>query len=365
MQNHTSTPDSKACLIETFESNMDFSPSTDLIRKPIIPAFHTQAMRMASGSENILLLDLDNTLTDTRRWFASFILEATSELADALGACPKVVNSLYAEVASATTLHEYAYVVEAICSRLRMQQSLSYKAIAEISHQFWNRFAREHEKIELYDGVIATLTEIRSRFKELKIVILTDSPEWVALERLAITGILPLVDGVVAIRTDDPKLRQRGYRECIKIARQRVDAKQSKVDKKHLLLNASIPAAFAKPSSAGIELIARKFGAVNGQLIICGDKDTKEGQAAAQWRKRRHLLNMPESRIHYVRANYGNHDLHHETYAELARHIPSLSGSKSKNTPAVPLLSSIERFDHLLHVLAEALSDRDRKPAVA
>lgn len=325
---------------------------------------NTTALRNASD-ENILLLDLDNTLTDTRRWFADFILGATAELASAMRAPTSLINNLFAEVATTTTLHEYGFAVEEIACRLKLHRSLSYKKIEEMSEQFWQSFAAAHQKIEVYEGVHETLAQIRSQHKDLKIVVLTDSPEWVALERLSLTGLLPLVHGLVAIRTEDPKLRQRGYRDCIKSARRRIEAAQEKANKQHLLLNMSIPSTFAKPSSAGIELIAKRLGVVSGQIIICGDKDSKEGLAAAHWRKKSHLHANYDRPIHFVRANYGNHDLDHSRYLELASHIPSLSGSKSKDIPAVPVLSSLDRFEQLNVVIADTLVSTRRRHAVA
>jgi|GEM_PF-675319 len=349
-RNHRATSP-KACLIEAREDSFIFPTSTTALRK--------------TEGENILLLDLDNTLTDTRRWFADFILDATAELASAMQAPSSLINSLFAEVASATTLHEYGFAVEEIACRLKLHRSLSYKKIEALSEQFWQSFAIAHQKIEVYQGVHDTLAQIRAQHKELKIVILTDSPEWVALERLSLTNLLPLVDGVVAIRTEDPKVRQRGYRDCIKNTRRRIELGQEKINKQHLLLNMSIPSTIAKPSAGGIELIAKRLGVVSGQIIICGDKDTKEGLAAAQWRKRQQLHGHVDIPIHFVRANYGNHDLDHSRYLELASHIPSLSSGKGKNTPAVPVLSSLYRFEQLNDVLADTLVSSTRRHAVA
>jgi hypothetical protein len=140
---------------------------------------------------------------------------------------------------------------------------------------------------------------------------------------------------------------------------------QEKINKQHLLLNMSVPSAFAKPSAGGIELIAKRLGVVSGQIIICGDKDTKEGLAAAQWRKKQQLHGHVDRPIHFVRANYGNHDLDHSRYLELASHIPSLSSGKGKDTPAVPVLSSLDRFDQLNDVLADTLVTSSRRHAVA
>lgn len=366
MQSNYRTPNpkacSKACSIETYDGSL-YRPANSF-RSRVLPKIHMHPQRSPNG-EQVLLLDLDNTLTDTRRWFADFILDATAELAHHLNASESVINNLYAEVALATTLHEYAFIVEAICSRLNLQKLLTYETIRAAARQFWRRFASEHEKIQLYDGVRETLGQMRVQFKDLKIIILTDSPEWVALERLSITGILPLVDGVVAIRTEEPRLRHEGYRDCLQETRRRVDAIQDKINKRHLMLNLSMPASFAKPSSAGVELIAKRLGLASGQIIICGDKDTKEGQAAHQFRKRQRLSGAPENQIDFVRADYGSHDLHHSRYASLAKQIRSLSGSQSVDSAPVAVSGAIGRFDQLPAALSELLSAAECKDNAA
>jgi phosphoglycolate phosphatase-like HAD superfamily hydrolase len=321
--------------------------------------------RRQSGadSNHILILDLDNTLTDTRSWFADFILESTAELASAFMTDTSIVNTIYAEVASTTTLHEYAFAVEAISSKLSLQRSLSFKTIEAAAEKFWQRFAQAHPKINLYDGVIETLKRLRAHTPDLKMIILTDSPEWVALQRLSITGILPLVDGVVAIKTEEPSLRHQGYRGCIEATRQRIEAAMANEKTEHLILNLALPAKFAKPSSAGIELIRSRLGAMPGQLIICGDKDSKEGKAAAHWRKRQEQMGTNENPIHFIRANYGNHDLNHPRYAELSKQISSLaSPAECKKAPEIvpieklaTVTSSIERFEQLPALLNEIL----------
>ncbi|MFA7337530.1 MAG: HAD hydrolase-like protein [Candidatus Obscuribacterales bacterium] len=351
MQRNYRATSPKACLIDAREESFSLPSNATTLRN--------------RNGDNLLLLDLDNTLTDTRRWFADFILDATADLASAMRAPASVINNLFAEVARATTLHEYGFAVEEIACRLKLHRSLSYRKIEEMSEHFWQSFASAHKKIEVYQGVHETLAQIRTQHQGLKIVVLTDSPEWVALERLSLTNLLPFVDGVVAIRTEDPRVRQRGYRDCIKSTRRRIEAVQEKINKQHLLLNMSVPSAFAKPSAGGIELIAKRLGVVSGQIIICGDKDTKEGLAAAQWRKKQQLHGHVDRPIHFVRANYGNHDLDHSRYLELASHIPSLSSGKGKDTPAVPVLSSLDRFDQLNDVLADTLVTSSRRHAVA
>lgn len=360
MQTHNRKHQPTPCLTQTCTETNTYACS--------IPT-RTNFRRFLSGTatgKNVLLLDLDNTLTDTRRWFADFILDATEELASELQMPVSMVNSAFADVALATTLHEYAFVVESICSLLNRHKLLSFKNILHASEQFWNRFAEAHQQISIYEGVKETLSCIRNQFPSLKIVILTDSPEWVALERLSVTGLLPLVDGVVAVRTQEPRLRLEGYRDCIQANRQRIEAVMAKVNKRHLILNLSLPAAYAKPSSCGIELVARRLSLAGGRLIICGDKDSKEGKAAHQFRSRQaHLSGLPECTIDFVRANYGNHDLGHSQYVHLGRQIRSLASSQSQNEPPVAVARSIERFEQLFCAIGSLLSANERQNCAA
>lgn len=363
MQRHFHAPHPKAYSVEKSEDKFDFETNFGAFRRPVFPTSLAHSS-IKDVAKNVLLLDLDNTLTDTRRWFADFILDATAELASDLKTSSRVVNSHFADVAIATTLHEYAFVVEAISCRISAHRHLSYKKISCISEQFWQRFSSAHQKIELYKGVRETLSRIRAHYKGLRIIILTDSPEWVALQRLHITGILPLIDGLVAIRTEEPKLRQRGYRDCIRTTRHRIESTQSKINKNHLMLNLSIPAAFAKPSSSGIELIAKRLGVTAGQMIICGDKDTKEGQAAERCRRRQLSAGNPENAIHFVRADYGNHDLNHSRYTDLAKEIRSLSSSASKLSEPVPVADSIEKFEDLFETVTNIMFANNHKHAL-
>lgn len=61
--------------------------------------------------------------------------------------------------ASATTLHEYAFVVETIAARLKAHSKLSFDAVSQLSAEFWHRFDGEHKKIQVYDGVHETLQD--------------------------------------------------------------------------------------------------------------------------------------------------------------------------------------------------------------
>ncbi len=326
--------------------------------KPQKPLKICSQIKKASSSNSMLLLDLDNTLTDTRRRFADTILDLTAELASEFTVDKRIVNALFAEVASVTTLHEYAFVVEIIASRLGAHKNLSFEQIKSTAHSFWTGFLERHNSIEVYDGVIETLKEIRLQYPQLRIVILTDSPEWIALERLTKVGVLPLIDGLIAIRTHTPRLRHNGYQACIASSLHRMSQRQSSFDTRHLLFNLSVPHTFAKPNSAGIELAAQRLGITSGQIIIVGDKDTKEGQAAANWRKTPGAKLHKDSKIHYVRAEYGNHDINHHRYSKLSRQISSLKVSTPYSNSEVEVHKAIEKFAEMKQLLPEIIEAR-------
>lgn len=320
---------------------------------------------ISNDLEGLLLLDLDNTLTDTRAWYANKILDLTAELASSFAVPTNLINCLLADIAMATTLHEYGFLVEVMASRLRAHRQLSARQISEISSRFWQEFFNHHESIKLYDGIFETIKNIKRRHKNLKIVILTDSPEWIAMERLSLVGLLPLVDGVAAIKTIAPRPGNLSYRECIENAKKRISQRLELVDKAHLKLNISLPANFAKPSHKGIEIVIKKLGLKRGQIIICGDKDTKEGLAAATWRAHRkpHLDGFRN--IHFIRADYGNHDIHDPKYRDLAEQIGSLKAPVLQGSFGVPVHRAIDRAEHLLTVVEEIMTDNVLEHVVA
>lgn len=355
MQSQYRSAQPLACLKDTL-SAVD-SPAC---QRPEWSNFRRYSHTAVTGN-HALILDLDNTLTDTRRWFADFILGATEALASDLMLPPGLVNSHFAEVALSTTLHEYAYVVESICSLLNRHKHLTYRQISQAADQFWSRFAEAHQEIKAYEGVKETLVSLRSQFPSLKIIILTDSPEWVAMERLSIVGLLAHVDGIVAIRTDEPHLSREGYRECVRASRSRIEKVLKSVDKRNLQLNLSLPAVFAKPSSCGIELIARRLSLGDGKLIVCGDKDSKDGLAAHHFRLRQEqLVGSDQCTIDFIRADYGNHDLDDPRYKKLSRQIHSLSGSGNKDSAPVAVSRSIQRFEQLFGAVGSILSKGTR-----
>lgn len=312
----------------------------------------------------VLILDLDSTLTDTRPWFAGIILSLMSQLAEQLRLPPAEVHAAYADIARKTTLHEYAYLVEAIASRLQAHRNCSFQDIAAAAEDFWQAFGHHHAAIQLYPGVIETLRLVRERHSDMKIIILTDSPDWVAIERLRLVGILHLVDGVVSIRSEEPRLRNFGYRPLIQDTTRRLRGRHQ--GSEHLSINLSLPAAYCKPSPAGIELILNRLGLPNPELVvICGDRETKEGLAALNWRLSRTLRGLSAESMHYVRALYGQSDYDHPKYAHLASQISSLAISPTPKDFGCSIGADLNCFADLIEAIDYLPACRYRRRAIA
>jgi len=279
------------------------------------------------------------------------ILDLTGKLADSFGVAPDVVNYLFADIAGSTTLHEYAHMVESIASRLGAHHRMTPAQISAVTRAYWMSFLQRHQEICLYDGVVETLTEIRRKHRDIQIIILTDAPEWIAVERLWQVGILHLIDGVAAIKTVAPRLELNLYNQCIKDTRSFLRERMKRIDRSHLKLTVSLPRSFAKPSHLGIDVVVRKLGLKRGKVIICGDKDTKEGEAAERWSQRR--KSDYHSEIFFVRADYGNHDVDDPRYVHLSKKITSLKAPERPVKGALPQSRAIDKFTQLAELIQE------------
>lgn len=314
--------------------------------------YHATADSAEATHGRVLILDLDSTLTDTRPWFADLVLPWLSQLSSDLSANRDVVNQVYTEIARRTTLHEYAYLAELIAFKLKAHEKMSKEQTKQAISTFWQTFSDRHKEIRTYESVVQTLKRIKAIHPDLKIIVLTDSPDWVAYERLELTGILELVDGLVAIRTERPKLRKRFYSDLLDASERRVLLQRTKA--KHLLFQKSLPATYCKPNSAGIELILGWLGFPNPEsVIICGDRETKEGLAAQNWRGSRTKLGLQSGAIHFVRALYGQADYGHPKYEVVAKHIPSLAITHAPEDFDYAISADLTDFSELLPVLEQ------------
>lgn len=331
------------------------------IANACIGNYYTASAAATHG--RVLILDLDSTLTDTRPWFADLVLPWLSQLASDLSANQEIVNQVFTEIAQRTTLHEYAYVAELIAFKLKAHQKLSKSQTEQAINAFWQTFSDRHKEIRIYESAVHTLKRIKALHADLKIIVLTDSPDWVAYERLELTGILELIDGLVAIRTERPKMRKRFYSDLLDVSEKRVSSQRSKA--KHLLFQKSLPATYCKPSSAGIELILSWLGMPNPEsVIICGDRETKEGLAAQNWRSSRTQLGLQSGAIHFVRALYGQADYAHPKYEELAKHIPSLAITHAPKDRDYAVSADLARFSELVPAL-EQIGRRPQSEALS
>jgi hypothetical protein len=104
-------------------------------------------------TEPILLVeDLDDTWTRTRLWFSLFIIPALTRAAEQLSMPVFELFSLYAAVASSSTLHEYAFIFEEMFADRASRPDPVL--LQDVIDQFWRGFDRYHCAIETYPGMI-------------------------------------------------------------------------------------------------------------------------------------------------------------------------------------------------------------------
>jgi len=291
----------------------------------------------------VLIFDIDSTVADTKPWFADIILPLIEKLAAKFGCPAPRIHQLFAKLAMETSLHEYGYVVERIADECP-DLALSAELVSEAAAEFWKGFSVAHYSIQPYPALVETLKRLRKNCPGMAIVALTDAPDFLAPARLAHIGALPYFDGIVAIESRRPDLKNQAYVVCELESRHRMETMQLGYCE-NLVMQASLPFEHAKPSDVGIGFIIEWLGLDADQVVICGDKETKEGLAATNW----HIAN-PEAPGHitYLRAFYGVRDVMEKKFVELGKKIPTMA-------PKAPADDHGIHIDADLHTFADII----------
>ncbi len=280
------------------------------------------SLNLQSGApvDSVLIFDIDSTIADTKPWFADTILPLSRKLANKFGCDQARVNHLIAALCVKSSLHEYGCVVESIADACP-DLNLSPELVSEAAEEFWRSFNAEHFKIQAYPELVKTLHSLRANCPGMAIVALTDAPDFLAPRRLANIGALPFFDGIVAIQNVKPELQNPAYAVCELESLHRMEMEKIGLCDQ-LMLQASLPHQTAKPSDKGIGLIIEWLNLSADRVIICGDKEGKEGLAAENWHKAN-----PEAKgeITYLRALYGARDVMDEQFVELGKQIPTMA----------------------------------------
>lgn len=276
------------------------------------------------------------------------ILSLTHRLADGLGVSHHAVNRAYAHIAVETTLHEYAFLVERLVDAWQPKLKVTPEQVAVLADEFWRAFDEEHRRLTAYDGVVQALAGLQDAIPDIAVAILTDAPEDIAVERLSILGVLPYVDGIVAVKSETPVLENPNLAGCVDASLLRIAARMALG--RNLQLQVAVPPQHAKPSAVGLGVIVEWLGVQPGNVFILGDKTSKEGAAAAGWHQS-HL-----NRIRFLRAAYG--DVNDEAHLHAGMHISSLASKGPERTDGVPVHAHLDEFPQLMRCLAESLSGK-------
>ena len=153
----------------------------------------------------LLVLDIDNTVFD---WVA-YYSRACSALLRAVGTIVKApYQQIAAEARDVFTAHgsiEYPFVVQelpAVVEHYGSDIDAMLKDCVAPAREAFKDMALKY--LVPYDGVEATLDDLKSRFPKVPRVALTDAPRYVAMWKLNKLGLLTDIDAVYGL--PDPRL---------------------------------------------------------------------------------------------------------------------------------------------------------------
>lgn len=162
----------------------------------------------------LFVSDIDNTLFDWVRYYVHAFsallrrLEAAIEVPFAtLAAEARVVFEQHGSI-------EYPFVVQELPSIVNHYHEDVERMLREAvrpAREAFNEAAEAH--LKPYEGVIATLQEIKQRHPNLPLVALTDAPRYVAMWKMNKLGVLDLFDAVYGL--PDPRIPTRAGRVAV------------------------------------------------------------------------------------------------------------------------------------------------------
>lgn len=301
---------------------------------------------MSKSKYKLLVMDIDNTFFDWVNYYVPCIekmVETVSKLTDV------DEDTLMSECKAVFTAEgsiEYPFVVQQLPS-VGGAFSHDYKRILkEVVEPARDTFLEEAgKKLELYQGVLETVSAIRKSFPDLKVAALTDAPRYVAMWKLNKLGVLDFFDAIYGLV--DPR---------IPVSR---DGKHVLVDEEILIKNLVgsqfdfkgtvriLPDEYEKPGKRGFKTVLMDFDL---------DEST-EDRASVLWvgdnvRKDVGLGNLMGVDTAWAKFGTGLSD---DIMARLKRFSPDVNVSKnisvSTSTEGYEPTYVLERFSDLLPIL--------------
>ncbi len=206
----------------------------------------------------LLVMDIDNTVFDWVDYYVNAFGGLLSTVADTIKVPYATLAAQAKEVFAAHGSIEYPFAVQelpAVNEHYGDDIDRMLSECVDPSRVVFKALAVKH--MVLYPGVAETLQQIRTAFRGMPIVALTDAPRYVAMWKLNKLGILPMFDAVYGL--SDPRLPTSA-----KLGRVKVDAR---ILLKHLQQNdfgftgkiRILPDDYEKPGVRGLKTVLMDF----------------------------------------------------------------------------------------------------------
>ena len=234
----------------------------------------------AANGVALLVTDIDNTLFD---WVAYYV-HAFSALLETVSGITGVPYAKLAEEAKHVFgTHgsiEYPFVAQELPSVVRHYGSDIDGMLAKCVRPGRDAFlAAGKPFLKAYDGVPATLAELRRRHPDVPLVALTDAPRYVAMWKLNKLGLLPHFDAVYGLA--DPRIPTSTEHGRVKV--------DPEILLKHLQQNnfgfpgkiRILPDDYEKPGTKGLKTVLMDYEMdeepeVRRRVVWVGDNQRKD-----------------------------------------------------------------------------------------
>ena len=155
-----------------------------------------------------VVFDVDNTLYNFVDFFAPAFRAMVHTLAHRLGVAEATLEGAFKAVYAKYHSLEYRYAIQ----ELSVVEGRSKEEIDQLVYSAHVAFSRSRRKrLEPYPGTAETLKWLRSA--GFLVVAYTDSPVYLATNRLAALGVRPLIDFIVAWGPERSEVEEAGRHE--------------------------------------------------------------------------------------------------------------------------------------------------------
>jgi FMN phosphatase YigB (HAD superfamily) len=292
--------------------------------------------KLASRSQpriKLVITDVDGTLLSFWDYFVPAVREFLKEISARLDTPVGELAEDIGRIIERRGTHEYPWLLEETSFAWRHFSHKPEQFIELYVKPFWEALDTNRMKyLRPFPEVMDTLEELKR--KDIKIVALSDAPEYMARVRnkQVFDGLL---DAVYALETVEPLPDDIWQPITLEHGRKRI--KQMRSDSQTKTAFHILPRHFEKPAPHGLSRILKEFGVFPQETIFIGDSLAKDGLLASS------------QGIRFIWAHYGIH-LPAE-YDEMVHYALQPEGSAKTSAPErPPLVQAIAaRYDEILN----------------